>query len=318
MILGIDPKVDYAFKFLFGNEKNTQPLIHLLHSILNPTPEEQIVEVEILNLFNERMALDDKLSILDIRARDQLGRHFNVEMQMLATPGLRQRVLYYWAKLYAGQLQAGNDYRLLRPTISVCFLDGLVFPAVLGHHLEFHLIDATEGVALTDDLTIHLFELPKFRLAPAELATPLDAWLYFLCHAEGMDPEVLPGHLGAPAIRQAMEVLAVLTQTDIEKEIYEGRIKARRDYQMLLDAAANARAEALVEGRAEGRAEGLEKGALLGRVEVLQRLLQRDPTPRAELDALPPEALEALAAQLEREMAEGVAPQGAAPAAPRR
>jgi hypothetical protein len=28
MMLGIDPKVDYAFKWLFGNQKNTSILIY--------------------------------------------------------------------------------------------------------------------------------------------------------------------------------------------------------------------------------------------------------------------------------------------------
>jgi len=81
MAINVDPKVDYAFKWLFGREKNTRLLIHLLHAILNPTPEEQIVEIQILNPFSEQMALDGKRSILDIKARDQRGRQFNVEMQ---------------------------------------------------------------------------------------------------------------------------------------------------------------------------------------------------------------------------------------------
>jgi hypothetical protein len=49
MTLGIDPKVDYAFKWLFGNEQNTPILRHLLHAILNPGPEEQIVDLQILS-----------------------------------------------------------------------------------------------------------------------------------------------------------------------------------------------------------------------------------------------------------------------------
>jgi predicted transposase/invertase (TIGR01784 family) len=105
MMLGIDPKVDYAFKWLFGNQKNTSILIHLLHAILNPAPDEQIVEIQILNPINDKMALDEKLSILDIKVRDQLGRQFNIEMQMLATATLKQRILYYWGKLYTEQLQ---------------------------------------------------------------------------------------------------------------------------------------------------------------------------------------------------------------------
>ena len=37
----------------------------------------------VLNPYSEKMALDDKLSILDIKARDNQGRLFNVEMQMV-------------------------------------------------------------------------------------------------------------------------------------------------------------------------------------------------------------------------------------------
>lgn len=107
----------------------------------------------------EQMALDEKLSILDIQARDQRGRQFNVEMQMLATGGLRQRVLYYWAQLYMEQLEPREDYRDLCPTISVCFVDGVVFPAISAYHLVFRLLEPEHGVALTEDLSIHFFEL---------------------------------------------------------------------------------------------------------------------------------------------------------------
>jgi hypothetical protein len=41
-----------------------------------------------LNPFKEKMALDEKLSILNIKARDQLGRQFNIEMQMVGFPAL--------------------------------------------------------------------------------------------------------------------------------------------------------------------------------------------------------------------------------------
>ncbi|MBI4861517.1 MAG: PD-(D/E)XK nuclease family transposase, partial [Candidatus Riflebacteria bacterium] len=34
MRLGIDPKVDFAFKWLFGSEANKPLLVHLLHAVL--------------------------------------------------------------------------------------------------------------------------------------------------------------------------------------------------------------------------------------------------------------------------------------------
>ena len=65
--------------------------------------------------------------ILDIKARDDQGRLYNLEMQMLATASLVQRLLYYWSKIYSQQLAEGDDYTRLRPTISICFVNGVLF-----------------------------------------------------------------------------------------------------------------------------------------------------------------------------------------------
>src|SRR6266581_2015397 len=123
MILGIDPKVDYAFKHLFGREATRPILIDVLNSILMPAPSHQIRQIDLLNPFNPKEALDDKLSILDIKARDQTGRQFNIEMQLLAFPYYEKRILYYACKLHQQQLHEGQDYLELKPTISISFLN---------------------------------------------------------------------------------------------------------------------------------------------------------------------------------------------------
>src|SRR5437016_9341427 len=84
MILGIDPKVDYAFKHMLGQESTRPILIDVIDQVLGPAPGHHIQDIELLNPFNPKEAFDDKLSILDLKARDQSGRQFNVEMQMLA------------------------------------------------------------------------------------------------------------------------------------------------------------------------------------------------------------------------------------------
>src|ERR1700757_3088534 len=70
--------------------------------------------LKMLNPFNPKEALDDKLSILDIKARDQSGRQFNVEMQILSSRYYEKRILYYWAKLHQQQLHEGENYLVLR------------------------------------------------------------------------------------------------------------------------------------------------------------------------------------------------------------
>lgn len=96
MIPGIRPTVDYAFKRLFGREQNRELLIHLLNAVRKPPPGSEIVDLSILNPFNDKETDADKVSVVDIKARDQSGRQFIVEMQMLSGRFLSKRLLYYW------------------------------------------------------------------------------------------------------------------------------------------------------------------------------------------------------------------------------
>ena len=61
---GISLLVDFAFKLAFANAKRSGPLIALLNAILEL--EIPIVDVELLNPFNEKDFQDAKLSVLDI------------------------------------------------------------------------------------------------------------------------------------------------------------------------------------------------------------------------------------------------------------
>lgn len=81
--------------------------------------------------------------------------------------------------MYQQQLHAGADYASLKPTISICFVNSILFPEIAAYHLPFQLRTPNHAVVLTDDLAIHLMELPKFKKTVAELTEPLDIWLYF-------------------------------------------------------------------------------------------------------------------------------------------
>src|ERR1700722_769300 len=113
MVPGIDPKVDIVFKRLFGTEANADLLIDVLNGVLGFPPHRAVAAVEILNPFNEKETLDDKLSILDVKARDASGRQFNVEMQIAPYGAYPARVVYYLTKLHQQQLHGGEQYREL-------------------------------------------------------------------------------------------------------------------------------------------------------------------------------------------------------------
>ena len=196
MIPGIDPKVDYAFKKVFGSVEYVFLLISLLEAVLRPPPDRRILAVEVLNPFNEKENPDDKLSILDIKVRDQLGQQYNVEMQMAGSRVYPHRVLYYWSKLHSQQMHEGGDYGKLQATISISFLDGVLFPQVPDYHLAFELrSEKHPHLVFSRHQAIHLVELPKFRLHAAQLTDPLDQWIYFLVHGNELDKDNLPSTL---------------------------------------------------------------------------------------------------------------------------
>jgi len=290
----------------------------------------------LLNPYSEKMALDDKVSILDIKARDDQGRLYNLEMQMLATASLVPRLLYYWSKIYSQQLGEGDDYTRLRPTISICFVNGVLFAEWPEHHTRFRLLDATGQLCLTGDLVVHVIELPKFTKNLAELRMPLDFWLYFFKNGSELDADALPAALNRPEQRKAMGVLKMLAQSDMERELYEGRLKAKRDMQTLetmrdqwqrqafesqqLYEAANREREAANREREaanrEREAANREREAanrelkreLAERIKLCERLVRRPVSSTDELLESPVEELRERAERIEQEVTQGMNP----------
>ncbi len=213
---GIDPKIDYAFKKIFGSVANIALLRSLLEAVLKLLPGERIVHLEICNPFNEKEISDDKLSILDIKVRDQSGRQYNVEMEMAGPRVFPHRAVYYWSRLHSGQLSEGDDYTKLQPTISISFVDRVLFPEVPDYHLDFQIRSRKHSdVVFSSHLEIHIIELPKFRLQAESLSSPLDKWIYFLIHGGELDTDSLPPSLVDSSVPKAMEVLKMMTQSEL-------------------------------------------------------------------------------------------------------
>ena len=195
----IDPKVDCVFKALLGAEQNRRLLIHFLNAILGDELTAPLVEVEILNPYNEREFLDDKLSIVDVKARDAGGRLYQIEIQLLNVADLPARILYGWADLYSAQLQDGDGYDQLKPTYSIWLLGQALRPTLPEVVHRFRLRD-DQGRSLLEHGGIWLLELSKFAAEVVE--TERDRWLKFFVEGARLDaehPAGVDGHRGDAA-----------------------------------------------------------------------------------------------------------------------
>jgi predicted transposase/invertase (TIGR01784 family) len=289
---GIDPTVDYAFKRVFSKE-NEALLVHFLNAVLEPPHEHRIVSIDVLATVNDRHVEDDKLTVVDLKVRDSAGRRIIIEMQLAVTRAFRERILYYACRDYAGQLHDGDDFTLLMPTIVICIVSRQLFSRDKPHHFRFRLTAEGCSESFTDRLEIHTIELGKFVAAENELPTPLDQWLFFLKNGDELDVQNLPQGLDAPQVRRAVEVLDMISQSELDREKYEQDFKRRKD---MLN-----RDKLLVEYESQvARAEGRQAGELIGQIRTLSQILGDSVPALEELESLPLERLTELAAEIQR------------------
>ena len=117
----LDPKNDYVFKRIFGHSGNEQITKNLLESII----PDKIDQIELdSNPITEKDLLDDKVGILDIKAKLNNGNvNCNIEMQVVDQKDIEKRILFYWSKMYIQTISSGNDYESLKRCIVILITD---------------------------------------------------------------------------------------------------------------------------------------------------------------------------------------------------
>jgi predicted transposase/invertase (TIGR01784 family) len=255
----LNPRVDFAFKKLFGSEDNKDILISFINSIVSE--QDRVKDVSLTNPYNNKDFRGDKLSILDIKAIDESGRQYNIEMQMIDEVSYDQRALYYWSKIYTEQLKQGYHYDALKKTIGIHILNFNFFNEEKEYHNVFKILNARTYKACFEDFELHFIELEKFDKSLESLRTTLDRWTNFLKKAEVYSIDKIPLELShEPAIKKAIEVLDTLYLTDEERAVYEAQLKWLRD-----EAGAVLRAEQ----------KGEQKGRYEEKLEVARNLLSK-------------------------------------------
>jgi predicted transposase/invertase (TIGR01784 family) len=189
-----------------------------LNAVLLLENDRKIVTVDILTPYQLPILKGGKVTIVDVKARDQNDKNYIIEMQVAEVDGFSKRVLYYASKSYSSQIERGDFYDKLNPTFFIGILNFAITqnPEYISRHKT---VDIETGENLISDIEFNFIELPKFRKKETELHSIIDQWVYFIKNAENLD--VIPNTVNDEGLRNAYEDADKHNWTKAELEAYD-------------------------------------------------------------------------------------------------
>ena len=252
----LDPKNDYAFKRIFGSERNHDILIHFINDMLGFKGKDKIQSVSFLKTNQDPEISYKKQSLLDVLCVDERGRQYIVEMQVAKAPGFEKRAQYYAAKAYSRQLNEGDNYNQLKEIIFLAITDFVMFPDKPNYLSKHVILDQELHTRDLQDFSFTFLELPKFHKTIDQLSTMVEKWAYFFKHAEDTKEKEVAKIVGSDqVIERAYEELNRFSWSEIDLNTYEQEEKHERDNRVIREAQ-------LAAAKAEGVAEGEHTTAL--------------------------------------------------------
>lgn len=299
----LNPKADPTFKKVFGEHPDL--VMSLLNALLPLEEGEEITELEYLPA---EMVPDNPLrknSIVDVRCRDNRGRHFIVEMQMVWSQEFRQRVLFNASKAYVRQIEKGNDYSLLQPVYSLNLVNEVFEPELREFYHYYRLVHVEHTEKVIDGLHLVFVELPKFNPHTYSEKRMQVLWLRYLTEIDERTRKVPEELLENPELKKAVDALEESAFSDGQLAAYERFWDTISVEKTLYNSGMRKGIEkgikkgiekGIKEGIEKGRAEGREEGIAEGRLSVARNLKQMglDAASIAEATGLDAEAVERL------------------------
>lgn len=260
----LNPKIDYVFKRIFGYIGNEEITKSLLSSILNTKIDNITLDCKPIL---EKDLYDDKIGILDIKAKLNDNTICDVEMQIADRKDIEKRLLFYWSKLYSQGITSGNTYSNLQKTIIVLFsdynLDSLKNIEKCVSKWQLTESDYVKTI-LTDVLEIYIIELSKFEKYKHKLNNKdLNLWINFIENPEVIDMK----NTNNKEVKQAKKVLEEISQDEYERYLAELREKHILDQKAIQDAGYD-------KGLKAGIAQGVSEGAKNKQIEIAKKMLK--------------------------------------------
>ena len=264
----VDITNDIAFRKIFGNDSKKKTLISFLNAVIDFPKNEQVVDVEITNPYQLGKLSGGKSTIVDVKAKDEKGNVFIVEMQIAEFDFFHKRILYYTSQSYVSQIDKGIVYNRLKPVYFIGILEFEIGqnPSYFSRH---KVLDIETKEQVIEDVEFNFIELPKFDKTIDQLESSIDQWTYFIKNAENLT--LIPESVKDEGLKEAYIEADKQNWTKLELEDYERASIKERDEIGRMEFAER---KAEKRGNLKGIIEGKIKGVIEGKIEVAKSLKQ--------------------------------------------
>ena len=194
--------------------------------------------------------LDDKVGILDIKAKIDGHINCDIEMQVVDQKNIEKRILFYCSKMYVQSMKSGMDYFDAEKSIAI-LISNYELPSLqkIQKYVSKWNIREEEysDIILTDAIEIIIIELTKFEKYKNDAA--LSSWVKFINNPKVID-------MSNEEVKKAKEVLDELSQDENARYLAELREKYIMDQKAV-------------------EAAGYDKGIFATQIKIAQKLKAR-------------------------------------------
>ena len=275
----IDPRIDYAFKLIFGTPGNEDLLLMLVRSIL---PDKNIVSVSLEAQEQVGLRKDSRRGIIDVKCTTEAGERLIIEMQIKPQNDFGDRMVFYSSFPISNLLHRGDDNYKLTPIYVIGITDFIIPDVKPNDNLinQYTIRNVKDnGGVLSKNVNYVTVELPKLTKTFAEAKETGELVLYTIKHMGEM--KEMPREYAGSGLEKMFGLSNFANMTDAEQYEYLSRFMYERDAK---SSRRYAQEVGYAEGLAEGKAEDARKMKELG----------LDPSVIQQVTGLSPEQIQTL------------------------
>jgi predicted transposase/invertase (TIGR01784 family) len=262
---------DWAFKYIWSNEKN---LIHFLNLLFRG--REEIKSIIYLPTEQIKKTEKDRKAVFDVYCKNNRDEMILLEMQNLPQKHFEDRSLYYSTFPIQKQAIRGEWDFELKAVYVIGILNFIPKDRKASEQFiqRIGLINEDTKEVFSTKLNFIYIMLPKFNKMVEELADYLDCWLYILKHSKELESQ--PEQLHTEIFDELFKDIEIEQLNEEKMKAYSySELKYEDLYNYTNYAQELGREEGLIEGEKRGEKKGEKRGEKRGKIETTVQISKK-------------------------------------------